>query len=80
MCRRIIGVFGRTVGNILPFCLISCLAEQKVGGQEGDDGGAAASLAYSVEKLERSRYYQYTYLHNFSKFKPKSTYALCDCA
>ena len=31
----------------------------------------SSSPACSVEKLERSGYYQYTYLHNFSKFKPK---------
>lgn len=47
--RRIIGVFGRTVGNILPFCLISCLAEQKVGGQEGDDGGQQQSSMFRRE-------------------------------
>lgn len=48
MCERIIGVFGRTAGNILTFCLISCLTEhsRETG---GDDGGQQQSSMFRRE-------------------------------
>jgi hypothetical protein len=56
-------------GEYSPLLPDSCLTEQRVGDRRETMGGS--SPACSVEKLERSRYYQYTYLHNFPSSNQK---------